>query len=300
MSTERSPARPGAAPRAPLPPLDVSDRSGVRQRDSRPAHVRTCQLVLLRGRTRQAAGLLRRCEGLGDERPRTGCHASGCGRAECAGHRRVSSRSVARGALLPVHYNDLSRIRQAVVRRRTLCQVFDHCPLSGRPTAAHLAAFILPSLGRLASATLLLGHWCDILRIAAMGVHASHCGLRTDDVGTNKRSIGELAVDGCAFETRDDGDCSAAGWSLERCSNSVADCCGFDGNNALDQPRARSSNAEPDAKGESFDGGSVSDPMSSNSMLASFGISTLGASPFATVVATASANLTSGRCQEPR
>ena len=82
--------------------------------------------------------------------------------------------------------------------------------------------------------------------------------------------------------------------------DSVADCCGFDGNNALDQPRSRSSNAEPDAKGESFDGGSVSDPMSSNSMLASFGISTLGASPFATVIATASANLTSGRCQEPR
>jgi hypothetical protein len=29
-----------------------------------------------------------------------------------------------------------------------LCQVFDHCPLSGQPTAARLAAFILPSLGR--------------------------------------------------------------------------------------------------------------------------------------------------------
>jgi hypothetical protein len=30
-----------------------------------------------------------------------------------------------------------------------LRQVFDHCPLSNRPTAAHLAAFILPSRGRL-------------------------------------------------------------------------------------------------------------------------------------------------------
>src|SRR4029077_6410466 len=98
--------------------------------------------------------------------------------------------------------------RQALVDRGTFCQVFCHYPLSGRPNAAHLAAFILPSLGRLASATLLLGHWCDILRIAAMGVHASHCGLRRDDVGTNKRSIRELAVDGCAFETRDDVDCS--------------------------------------------------------------------------------------------
>jgi hypothetical protein len=87
-------------------------------------------------------------------------------------------------------------IRQAVVRNRTLRQVSDMFPLSDRPTAAHLAAFILPSLGRLASATLLLSHWCEILRIAAMGVHASHCGLRTDDVGTNKRSIGALAVDG--------------------------------------------------------------------------------------------------------
>ena len=216
--------------------------------------------------------------------------------------RRSSSRvitSVARGMLLPV-LTMTCKIRQAVVRKATSCQVFNHLPLSTRPTAAHLAAFILPSLGRLASATLLLGHWCDILRIAAMGVHASHCGLRRDDVGTNKRSIGELAVDGCAFETRDDGDCSAAGRSFGALFDSVADSCGFDGNNALDQPRSRSSNAEPDAKGESFDGGSVSDPMSSNSMLASFGISTLGASPFATVVATASANLTSGRCQEPR
>jgi len=124
--------------------------------------------------------------------------------------RRSSSRvitSVARGMLLPV-LTMTCKIRQAVVRKATSCQVFNHLPLSTRPTAAHLAAFILPSLGRLASATLLLGHWCDILRIAAMGVHASHCGLRRDDVGTNKRSIGELAVDGCAFETRDDVACS--------------------------------------------------------------------------------------------
>jgi hypothetical protein len=124
--------------------------------------------------------------------------------------------------------------------------------------------------------------------------------MRTDDVGTNKWSIGAFVVDGRAFETRDDGDCSAAGRSLGALFGSFADCCGFDGNNALDQPRSRSSDAEIDPRRESSDGGGVSDPMSSNSIVASFGISKLGASPFATVAATAWANLTSGCCQEPR
>ena len=53
----------------------------------------------------------------------------------------------ARGALLPVFAMTCANL-QAFVRQRTLCQVFDHCPVSGRPTAARLAAFILPSLGR--------------------------------------------------------------------------------------------------------------------------------------------------------
>src|SRR6266545_3899370 len=153
----------------------------------------------------------------------------------------------------------------------------------------------LTSGGRSASATPPLGHWCDILRTAAMEVNASHCDPRTDDVGTNKRSIGALAVDRCAFETRDDGDCSAPGRSL--LFGLFADCCGFDGNNALDQPRSRSSDAAIEPRRESSDGGGVSDPMSSNSIFASFGISKLGASPFATVATTAWANLTSGCCQ---
>jgi len=62
---------------------------------------------------------------------------------------RSSSRVItfrARGALLPLFTMTCANW-QAVVRRRTLCQVFDHCPLSVRPTAAHLAAFILPSHG---------------------------------------------------------------------------------------------------------------------------------------------------------
>src|SRR5215510_14962040 len=37
---------------------------------------------------------------------------------------------------------------KALVRKRTLCQVFDHSPHSSQPTTARLAAFILPSRGR--------------------------------------------------------------------------------------------------------------------------------------------------------
>ena len=62
-----------------------------------------------------------------------------------------SSRGItfrARGALLLV-FTVTCANWQAFVCRHTLCQVFDHCPLSGRPTAARLAAFILPSFGRL-------------------------------------------------------------------------------------------------------------------------------------------------------
>src|SRR5262249_42469184 len=55
---------------------------------------------------------------------------------------------------------------QAFVRRRTLCQVLDHRPLSDRPTAAHLAAFILPSRGWSFSATLPLRHWCVSVRVS--------------------------------------------------------------------------------------------------------------------------------------
>ena len=82
---------------------------------------------------------------------------------------RSSSRVItfrARGALLPVFTMTCANL-QAVERRRTLFQVFDHCPLSGRPPAARLAAFILPSVGRSAFATAPHRPWCDILRIAA-------------------------------------------------------------------------------------------------------------------------------------
>src|SRR5262245_18523610 len=83
---------------------------------------------------------------------------------------------------------------KALVRRCTLCEVFDHSPHSSQPITAHLAAFILPSRGRLLSLhpPLVMG---AIAATIAMDVHANHCGLRGDDVGTNRRSLGTLAVD---------------------------------------------------------------------------------------------------------
>jgi hypothetical protein len=92
-----------------------------------------------------------------------------------------------------------------------LCQVFDHCPLSVRPTAAHLAAFILPSRGWSFSATLPLRRWCDVLRILTIGTKVGHYGLRSDDLSTNKLSAGALAANGRALVTPPDGASCAIG-----------------------------------------------------------------------------------------
>jgi hypothetical protein len=120
---------------------------------------------------------------------------------------RSSSRVItfrARGALLPLFTMTCAN-SQAVERRRTLFQVLDHCPLSVRPTAAHLAAFILPSRGWSFSATLPLRHWCDVLRILTIGTKVSHYGPRSDDLSTNKLSAGALAANGRALVTPPDG-----------------------------------------------------------------------------------------------
>jgi len=163
---------------------------------------------------------------------------------------RSSSRVItfrARGALLPVFAMTCAN-SQTLMRRRTSRQVFDHCPLSVRPTAAHLAAFILPSCGWSAFATGPHRPWCDVLRSPAMNAHANHCGLRSGDLGTNKLSTADLAVDRGALDVRDDGGSSAVRRSLGPSFGSLAGCCGFDGNNALDQPRSRASEAETDPR----------------------------------------------------
>jgi GAF domain-containing protein len=127
-----------------------------------------------------------------------------------------------------------------------------------------------------------------------------HCGLRSDDLGTNKLSTGDLSVDGCALDTRGEGPLSAGGWSPGLSFEAGAGGCGPDGNSALDQPRSRSSAAEIEPGTGSPERDVVSDAVSRNSMVVSFGMSKLGASPLATEVATASAKLTSGCRHEPR
>src|SRR6516225_10740060 len=142
-------------------------------------------------------------------------------------------------------------------------------------------------------------HWCDVLRILTIGIKVGHYGLRSDDLSTNKLSAGALAANGYALVTPTDGASCAIGSSLGL--SFVAPSGGFalGGNSALDQPRSRSSDAESVPGEGSFGGGVVSEPMSRNSMLVSFGMSKFGASPSAAVAITASANLTSGRSHEP-
>ena len=159
------------------------------------------------------------------------------------------------------------------------------------------AARRLRSVGRLASATPAHRRQCDVLRSPAIDSDANYCDLRSDDLGTNKLSTADLAVDGGALDARGS---SAVRRSLGPSFGSLAGCCGFDGNKALDQPRSRASEAETDPRKGSFDGGGVSDAMSRNSTLISFGRSKLGASPFAADAITASANLTSGCSHEAR
>src|SRR6266436_4536979 len=77
-------------------------------------------------------------------------------------------------------------------------------------------------------------------------------------------------------------------------------CVAVTGNNALDHPRSRCSNARADPGGSAFGcETSVSDAISKNSTLTLLGISKLGV-PLTIDRATASANWTSGCSHEPR
>ena len=184
---------------------------------------------------------------------------------------------------------------QAVVSGRTSCKVLEVPTLFRRPTAPQLAAFILPSRGRVPSSTWPHRQTCDTVRNSTKRDCKSHHGRRSDDLGTNRLSTGALLAAG-----------TAAGGPGERCSSaarspffSSADALSgfgdFAGNNALDQPRTRSSGGE--AGGVSAALGpdiGMSDAMSLASKYASFGISEFGALPFRRVARTASANRVSG------
>ena len=229
-----------------------------------------------------------------------GCHGCGCAPPECAGRRQGPS----------LRYQRARESVQCRAKRCWSCRFaatrhFDRPAarlkgvrqqgLGGTPAPP----FILPSCGWSAAVTPAHRHRCEFLRVRATDSEANHCGLRSDDLGANKLSTADLAVDGGALDARDDCMSCAVRPSLGPWFGSLAGWNGFDGNNGLDQPRSRSSEAERDPRRESFDDGETSDAMSSNSTLTSFGMSKLGASPFATDAITASANLTSGCSHEP-
>src|SRR5438105_3098953 len=67
-----------------------------------------------------------------------------------------------------------------------------------RPTAPHLAAFILPSVGRSASPPWSHAQTCENVRHPAKHAQTTHHGLRSDDLGTNRLSAGGLAAVGGA------------------------------------------------------------------------------------------------------
>src|SRR6516162_9954173 len=192
-------------------------------------------------------------------------------------------------------------------QRRTLCLPARRAPADGRRTPHQ-------STGRAVAVELATRRvcqdlrprakpgrlrWCDVLRILTIGTKVGHYGLRSDDLSTNKLSAGALAANGCASVTPADGASRAIGSSLGLSFVAPSGGFGLGGNSALDQPRSRSSDAESVPGEGSFGGGVVSEPMSRNSMLVSFGMSKFGASPFAAVAITASANRTSGRSHEP-
>src|SRR6516164_1977071 len=146
----------------------------------------------------------------------------------------------ARGALLPVFTMTCANW-QAVERRRTLRQVFAHCPLSGRPTAAHLAAFILPSVGRVTSTPWPHRQTCDNVRNSTKKSQTVHHGLRSDDLGTNRLSTGPLLGDGAAAARPGERRCSTLSPPFGTAGDVLSGFADLAGNNALDQARARSS-----------------------------------------------------------
>src|SRR5262245_58795014 len=124
--------------------------------------------------------------------------------------------------------------------------------------------------------------------------------LRSSDLRTKRPSTCPLL-----------GDCAAAARPGERrCFTVSSPFCtsvdvlsgfaGLTGNNALDQPRARSSGVGAEVvRAACGPGIGVSDAMSLASKYASFGMSKFGALPFSTVARTASAKCVSGRSHEP-
>jgi len=75
-----------------------------------------------------------------------------------------------------------------------------------RPTDRRAPRGFYLAITRLSfSAILPLRHWCEVLQILTIATKISHCGLRSDDLSTNRLSAGALAANGCALVTPGDG-----------------------------------------------------------------------------------------------
>src|SRR5580704_13606410 len=106
-----------------------------------------------------------------------------------------------------------------------------------RPTEPHPAAFILPSVGRLASAPLPHSQTCENIRHHAKRAQSHHCGLRSGDLGTNRPSACGLPVGGIAPGASRSCKSAARASLVEGMVDAVSNDCVLAGKSALDQPR---------------------------------------------------------------
>jgi hypothetical protein len=177
---------------------------------------------------------------------------------------------------------------------RTLCEVPDLSALLRPPTAPHLAAFILPSVGRVASCLRSHRRTCESIR------HSAKEPLRPASRDINCQRLPCLLS---ALRLQDQARALVLQpdrGSAYRPTHPPVSLFSR-GTMRLDQPRSRSSGVSAGADRVACGPGvSVSNATSLASKYASFGMSKFGALPFSTVARTASANRGSGRSHEPR
>ena len=109
-----------------------------------------------------------------------------------------------------------------------------------RPTGPHLAAFILPSVGRSASAPMPTCQTRDIMRQPAKCRQSHHGGLPSVDLGTNRPLACSAAVGGRACGGSDFCVSAARGSLAVRLADGLSNCCSLTGKRPRDPPRCRS------------------------------------------------------------
>src|SRR5262249_8879953 len=128
---------------------------------------------------------------------------------------------------------------QAVVQKRASCQLSDLLVLFRRTTAPHIAAFILPSLGRVVvcSRSLASLYACDNLRQSTNGTQFDQRCLRRMIQRTNRQLASGIVVGGGVQRLHSARNSCACGSLAEALVDAPSKCSGFAGNNALDLSR---------------------------------------------------------------